>query len=563
VVRVGESTSLFAVAERTALCSRYAPVVVSLAVFSRAFLCDSCVVSVFCLCVIVCVCGVCVVCVLSPCVIHSLSLRVPSRTARCATQVITRPRGKANFQCRICRERQSVRKVYATSYAAKDVRPIVQELNMRRAHEHIDAQTRKRSRLSRAHIGEEESSEGENACVYEHEREGERAHAHQRAQSHPGSPLPGESSRGGDPRPAQQNAHGGTGSSVSRWSAFLSEQKRAEDWERDERHTSAEDEHADAADTRQLKDGTLVVVLHEEAPHTGAGRSRSRSRSRRSESDSGSSRRMYTHTNTHTLRGGDGTRERTGGRWAQVSRSGGSGTTSGSTLRRAGSKVMLSTRRQTAPSEREAKRCTAGGAVTSQSEASARRAVLTSLLEARELDASRASASCTFSSPRLSSLVSTASSSWTNTTTLKDEPVDQVQPVDGRDQNTGELGEHTTPQQRSESSSVWDHATARRTRREQAHPPLRRSESGERTRRENQHGSVLVLDEQDAHTLQRPERSSEKHSDTACVSSRWTAFLPTTEERSARGGGGSRWRRRPLGSELSSSSEEDEAGFVF
>jgi len=45
-------------------------------------------------------------------------------------KVIQKPKSK-KFQCRVCSKKQSVIKSYATSFKASDIRPIIQELNMK------------------------------------------------------------------------------------------------------------------------------------------------------------------------------------------------------------------------------------------------------------------------------------------------------------------------------------------------------------------------------------------------------------------------------------------------
>ena len=66
----------------------------------------------------------------------TVSRRMPLYVAvRCvcgAFQAIQSPKSK-KFQCRVCGQKQSVRKVYAKSEAAKDVRGVVMRLSMSRA----------------------------------------------------------------------------------------------------------------------------------------------------------------------------------------------------------------------------------------------------------------------------------------------------------------------------------------------------------------------------------------------------------------------------------------------
>jgi hypothetical protein len=50
---------------------------------------------------------------------------------------------KSKFKCKICNENQTVRKIYAISDQAKDIRLVVQDLNLNRPDEEPDMETKK------------------------------------------------------------------------------------------------------------------------------------------------------------------------------------------------------------------------------------------------------------------------------------------------------------------------------------------------------------------------------------------------------------------------------------
>ena len=48
---------------------------------------------------------------------------------------ISQKKKKPKFACRVCGEKQSVRKVYATSFKASDIRNVVMDLNLTKAND--------------------------------------------------------------------------------------------------------------------------------------------------------------------------------------------------------------------------------------------------------------------------------------------------------------------------------------------------------------------------------------------------------------------------------------------
>lgn len=71
------------------------------------------------------------------------------RCFSCGVFQVQQQKKKNEFQCRVCGTKQSVRKVYARSYKAADIRPLVQEYNMKRGEKEEQEAAMKKVELQR------------------------------------------------------------------------------------------------------------------------------------------------------------------------------------------------------------------------------------------------------------------------------------------------------------------------------------------------------------------------------------------------------------------------------
>eukprot|EP01127_Copromyxa_protea_P005106 TRINITY_DN1494_c1_g1_i1.p1 TRINITY_DN1494_c1_g1~~TRINITY_DN1494_c1_g1_i1.p1 ORF type:complete len:301 (-),score=83.85 TRINITY_DN1494_c1_g1_i1:333-1235(-) len=84
------------------------------------------------------------------------------RCFSCGTFQSHQLRKDSKFSCLICKEKQSYRKVYARSFKAADIRPIVQQFNMRRGEmDEEEAEERRRKAEERQRREEEAEERGE------------------------------------------------------------------------------------------------------------------------------------------------------------------------------------------------------------------------------------------------------------------------------------------------------------------------------------------------------------------------------------------------------------------
>eukprot|EP01090_Pellita_catalonica_P006231 TRINITY_DN16434_c0_g1_i1.p1 TRINITY_DN16434_c0_g1~~TRINITY_DN16434_c0_g1_i1.p1 ORF type:complete len:150 (-),score=20.22 TRINITY_DN16434_c0_g1_i1:284-733(-) len=86
-----------------------------------------------------------------------------TKGCKCQTYQVQQQKKAKNWVCKICRQKQTLMKIYATSYKASDIRPIVQDYNMQRGKREEAAREKLRNQSSSEDSSEDSGSESSDA----------------------------------------------------------------------------------------------------------------------------------------------------------------------------------------------------------------------------------------------------------------------------------------------------------------------------------------------------------------------------------------------------------------